>query len=120
MIHVVNVGEKLARFTDAWTPKIVAEVNGVHVKLAKLRGPFVWHAHENEDELFFVIQGVLTMKLRDGDRVVRAGEFIVIPRGVEHCPVADDEVHVMLVEPRSTINTGNVRNERTREHLERI
>jgi mannose-6-phosphate isomerase-like protein (cupin superfamily) len=120
MIEKVSLAEKLGRFTDYWNPRIVAELNGQHVKLARLKGAFMWHHHEAEDELFLVLHGRLRMQLRDGEVVLGPGEAIVIPRGVEHRPVADDEVHVLLFEPASTLNTGNLRNERTRERLERL
>ena len=109
----VNLSEKLGLFSDLWSPKIVGELNGQHVKLAKLKGEFVWHHHENEDELFLVLRGSLTIHL--SDRVVKLseGEFFIVPKGVEHKPVAEDEAHVLLLEPVSTLNTGNVRNERT-------
>ena len=116
----VNLRDKFGMFGDRWSPKIVGEVNDTHVKLVKLQGEFVWHHHDAEDELFFVVKGTLRMRLRDRDLMVRPGEFIVIPRGVEHLPVADDEVHVLLFEPKSTLNTGNVSNERTVPTLERI
>jgi mannose-6-phosphate isomerase-like protein (cupin superfamily) len=113
-MDVVNLAEKFRRFTEAWSPKIVGEVNDFHVKLVKLRGEFVWHRHEAEDELFLVVAGRLRMRLLDGDRDVGPGEFLVVPRGVEHCPLAlTDEVHVVLLEPKSTLNTGNVTSERT-------
>jgi len=115
-----NLSEKFSRFSDHWRPKIVGELNGQQVKLAKLRGEFVWHAHEHEDELFLVIQGRLVIKLRDGEIVLDPGEFVIIPRGVEHKPVADAEVHVLLFEPASTLNTGTLRNERTVEQLDWI
>jgi mannose-6-phosphate isomerase-like protein (cupin superfamily) len=114
----VNVAEKLALFEEHWSPKIVAELNGQHVKLVKLLGEFVWHHHDEEDELFFVVEGQFRMECRDRD-VWLGGEMIVVPRGVEHRPVAEEEVHVMLFEPASTLNTGNVRNELTTE-AERI
>jgi mannose-6-phosphate isomerase-like protein (cupin superfamily) len=120
-MDVVNLAEKFSRFTDCWSPKIVGEVNDMHVKLVKLTGEFVWHQHEREDELFLVVAGRLRMQLRDGDREVGPGEFIVVPRGTEHCPLAlTDEVHVLLLEPRSTRNTGNVVNERTVAALDRL
>ena len=110
----VNIADQLARFSEAWSPRIVGELNGQHVKLVKLTGEFVWHHHEEEDELFLVVQGRLRMRLRDGDITIGPGEFLIVPRGVDHLPVAeDDEVHVLLFEPASTLNTGNVRNERT-------
>ena len=119
-ISVVNIAEKLGRFQEHWQPKIVGELNESYVKLVKFQGEFVWHHHEAEDELFLVVKGVLRMRLRDRDLMVRPGEFIIIPRGVEHLPVADEEVHVILFEPKSTLNTGNVSNERTVPNLERI
>ena len=115
----VNLAEKLALFDEHWSPKIVAELNGQHVKLVKLLGEFSWHHHEEEDELFFVVGGRLGMEFRDRDVWLEEGELIVVPRGVEHRPVAEGEVHVMLFEPASTLNTGNVRNELTTE-AERI
>ncbi len=120
MLTKVNIADKLQQFTDQWSPKIVGEINDAHVKLVKLQGEFVWHHHDDEDELFLVIQGRLRMRLRDGDVVLDPGEFLVVPRGVEHCPVAEVETHVLLLEPKSTLNTGNVRNERTVSRLDRI
>ena len=119
-MDVVNLAEKFSRFKECWQPKIVGEINDMHVKLVRIAGEFVWHHHEREDELFLVLEGRLRMQLRDGDRHVGPGELIVVPRGVEHCPVAEQEVHIVLIEPRSTLNTGNLRNERTRAELERI
>lgn len=118
MIDKVNIAEKLALIPETESPRIVGEVNDCHVKLAKLLGPFVWHHHEHEDEMFLVLKGVLNMKLHSGDVAVREGEFIIIPRGVEHMPVAEEEVHVMLFEPKTTLNTGNVENELTRRNIE--
>src|SRR5712671_4552308 len=120
MIRGVNLAEMFERFPDFWSPKIVGEVNDAHVKLVKLKGEFVWHHHEREDELFLVVKGRLVMKLRDGDLVIEPGEFVIIPHGVEHLPVADEETHVLLFEPNSTLNTGNVRNERTVPELEHL
>jgi mannose-6-phosphate isomerase-like protein (cupin superfamily) len=120
MIEVVDIEEKLAQFSAPWQPKIVGQVNDTLVKLVKLQGDFVWHHHDREDELFFVVRGRFTMKLRDGDVVIEAGQFITIPHGVEHCPCAAEECCVMLLEPATTLNTGNVRNERTLERLERL
>jgi mannose-6-phosphate isomerase-like protein (cupin superfamily) len=120
MIEKVNIKDKLASFQDLWSPKIAGEVNESHVKLVKLKGEFVWHHHETEDELFLVLKGRLLIKLRDRDVWLEEGEFVVIPKGVEHLPVAEEEVHVMLLEPKSTLNTGNVLNERTVADLERI
>ncbi|HEV8674237.1 MAG TPA: cupin domain-containing protein [Methylomirabilota bacterium] len=120
-MDVVNLAEKLGRFAEYWSPKIVGEVNDMHVKLVKLKGEFVWHHHATEDELFLVVHGRLCMQLRDGDRDVAPGEFIIVPRGVEHCPLAlTDEVHVLLLEPKTTVNTGNVVSERTVDDLERL
>ena len=120
-MDVMNLPEKFARFSDYWSPKIAGEINDMYVKLVKLKGEFVWHHHEQEDELFLVVEGRLRMRLRSGDREVAAGEFIIVPRGTEHCPVAlTDEVHVVLLEPKSTLNTGNVVNERTIAELDRI
>jgi mannose-6-phosphate isomerase-like protein (cupin superfamily) len=119
-VDKVNLAQKLALFSEHWSPKIVGELNGQHVKLVKLQGPFVWHHHETEDELFLVLHGQLRMELKDRTVDVAPGEFIIIPRGVEHRPVADAEVHVLLFEPASTLNTGNVREERTAEHLQRL
>ena len=116
----INLAEKFSCFFDHWHPRIVGELNGQHVKLAKLLGEFIWHSHENEDELFLVTRGVLRMEFRDRQIEIQAGEFLIVPRGVEHRPVAEHEVHVVLFEPGSTINTGNVKDERTRETLERV
>jgi len=119
-IEKVNVSDKLARFSEHWQPKIVGEVNDALVKLVKFKGDFVWHHHDHEDEMFLVIDGHLTMELRDKTLELEPGEFVVIPHGVEHKPRADRECSVMLFEPKSTLNTGNVKNERTRPNLERI
>lgn len=118
--RVVNIENTLAQFTDHWSPKIVGEVNDCAVKLAKLQGEFVWHSHVHEDEMFLVIRGSLRMKLRERELVVNEGEFVIIPRGVEHCPVADEEVHVMLFEPKGTLNTGDLVNERTVTNPEQL
>src|SRR5436190_22311819 len=119
-IERVSLAEKLNSFQDYWSPKIVGEVNESFVKLVKLKGEFVWHHHLTEDELFLVVKGSLLMRLRDRDIRVEEGEFVIIPRGVEHLPVAEEEVHVLLLEPKSTLNTGNVANERTVAELDRI
>ncbi|MBA3873653.1 MAG: cupin domain-containing protein [Anaerolineae bacterium] len=116
----VNLVDKLALFNDHWSPKIVGEVNDSAVKLVKLHGEFVWHHHEGEDEMFFVVKGHLLMKLRDQDLWLDEGEFVIIPHGVEHMPVAPEEVHIMLFEPKTTLNTGNVQNERTVANLGKI
>ena len=120
MIDKVNLAEKLAAFDEPWSPKIVAELNDAYVKVVRLEGEFVWHHHDGEDELFLVASGRMRMQFRDGDVVLEPGELIVVPRGVEHCPLAEGECHVVLIEPKTTLNTGNVRNERTREKLDRI
>ncbi len=109
----VNLNEKLARFSEHWSPKLVAQVNDMDIKLVKIRGEFVWHHHDGEDELFLVLEGRLLMQFRDREEWIEPGEFIVVPRGVEHRPVAPQEAHIMLIEPRGTLNTGNVVNERT-------
>jgi mannose-6-phosphate isomerase-like protein (cupin superfamily) len=119
-MNAVNLQEKFSRFNEHWNPKIVGEVNDSYVKLVKFLGEFVWHHHEKEDELFLVYKGVMRMRFRDHDVLVRAGEFIIVPRGVEHMPVADEEVQVILLEPKTTLNTGNVRNARTLVELERL
>ncbi|HEX3553093.1 MAG TPA: cupin domain-containing protein [Thermoanaerobaculia bacterium] len=117
----VNLQQKLATFTDYFNPRIVAELNGQHVKLVKVKGDFVWHHHEHEDELFLVVKGRFRMELRHRDVWVEEGEFLVVPRGVEHRPMAEEEVHILLFEPASTVNTGNLEgHERTRLQLERI
>ena len=119
-MKTVNLQETFGRFNDYWSPKIVGEVNDCHVKAVKLKGEFVWHHHDREDELFLVVKGTLRMKFRDREVIVREGEFLIVPHGVEHLPVADEETHVVLLEPKSTLNTGNVTNERTLATLERI
>ena len=119
-MKVVNLAQKFSLFSDYWSPKIIGELNGQQVKVAKLHGEFVWHQHENEDELFLVVQGRLCIKLRDRDVTINAGEFFIVPKGIEHLPIAEEEVHVVLLEPASTLNTGNVRNERTVETLDRV
>jgi mannose-6-phosphate isomerase-like protein (cupin superfamily) len=116
----VNLAEKLAQFNEHWKPKIVGELNGQQVKLVKFLGPFVWHHHDQEDELFLVVKGRFRMEFRDRHVRLEQGEFVIVPRGVEHRPVADEEAHVLLFEPASTLNTGNVQNERTVAQLERI
>jgi mannose-6-phosphate isomerase-like protein (cupin superfamily) len=123
-MQVINLVQKLALFSEYYSPKIVGELNDSHVKLAKLQGDFIWHHHDAEDELFLVIKGTLRMGIRENgnerDETIRPGEFIIIPRGVEHRPAADEETHILLLEPKTTLNTGNVRNERTKEKLDRI
>ena len=120
MIEKVNLSEKFGLFSEHWNPKIAGEVNDSYVKLVKFSGPFVWHKHEDEDELFLVVKGEIVIKLRDGDVRLGEGEFVIIPRGVEHKPVAEAEAHVLLFEPKTVLNTGDVIEERTRTVLERI
>lgn len=119
-MEVVNLADKFSQFQDYWSPKIVGELNDFQVKLVKVKGEFVWHHHDNEDEMFLVVKGRLLIKLQDRDLWLNEGEFTIIPRGVEHMPVAEEEAHILLLEPKSTLNTGNVQNERTVEDLERI
>jgi mannose-6-phosphate isomerase-like protein (cupin superfamily) len=120
MLDKVNLEEKFARIADHWTPKLAGTVNDTAIKLVKVRGEFIWHRHEREDELFLVVRGRLTIRLRDGEVALGPGECLVVPRGVDHLPVADEETWVVLVEPATTLNTGNVLNERTVAELERI
>lgn len=124
VLEKVNLAQKFSLFTEHYSPKIVGEINDAYVKVVKLQGDFMWHHHDNEDELFFVVKGELRMQVRENgaerEIVIRPGEFIIIPRGVEHLPSADEETHVMLLEPKTTLNTGNVENERTVAELQRI
>jgi len=119
-METINLKEKFSRFSDYCNPRVIGAINDCEVKAVKLKGEFIWHHHDAEDELFLVIKGTLHMKFRDREAVVREGEFVIVPRGIEHCPVADDEVHIVLIEPKSTLNTGNIVNERTVAQLERI
>jgi len=119
-MHTVNIAEKFSQFNEMWSPKIVGEVNDSYVKAVKFVGEFVWHHHDNEDEMFLVVKGKLRMKFRDHEELVGPGEFIIVPRCVEHLPTCDEETQVLLFEPRSTLNTGNVTNERTLAQLERL
>jgi mannose-6-phosphate isomerase-like protein (cupin superfamily) len=112
-MEVINLAQKFSLFQEHWSPRIAGELNGSYLKLVKLKGEFVWHHHESEDELFLVVKGKLLIKLRDRDLWLEEGEFVIIPHGVEHCPVAAEEVHVILLEPKSTLNTGDIENERT-------
>jgi mannose-6-phosphate isomerase-like protein (cupin superfamily) len=116
----INLAEKFALFDDHWSPKIVGEINDSYVKLAKFKGEFIWHKHDAEDELFLVVKGRLLIKLRDREIHLEAGEFTIIPRGVEHLPVANEEAHVLLLEPKTTLNTGDVVTERTVKDLSRV
>lgn len=119
-MDVVNLEQKLARFTETWSPRIVGRLNGQLVKVVKLSGEFVWHHHAEEDEMFLVVAGRLRIRFRDGDRTLGPGEFIIVPRGVEHMPVAEEECHVVLFEPESTLNTGEIENERTVRELKEL
>src|SRR6267154_1540122 len=119
-MDTINLKEKFSPFSDLWNQSQIGIINDCAVKAVKLKGEFIWHHHDVEDELFLVVKGTLRMKFRDHEAVVREGEFVIVPRGVEHCPVADDEVHIVLIEPKSTLNTGNIVNERTVAQLERI
>lgn len=116
----VNIDEKLSRFSDYFNPRIVGELNGQHVKLVKFKGEFVWHHHENEDEMFLVINGAFTMQLRDRDILLQKNDFIIIPRKTEHRPIAENEVEIMLFEPIGTVNTGDKTTDLTRAKLETI
>ena len=116
----INTEEKLFLFNDYWNPRIVADLNGQHVKLVKFQGEFVWHKHDNEDEMFFVLKGEFRMEFRDKTVEIKEKEFIVVPRGIEHRPIAKEEVSVMLFEPNTTLNTGNTKGELTRENPEKI
>jgi mannose-6-phosphate isomerase-like protein (cupin superfamily) len=116
----VNIAQKFSMIDDHWSPKVIAELNGQYVKLAKLKGEFIWHHHEAEDELFLVTKGRLLVKFRDRDVWLEEGELVVIPAGAEHKPVAEEEAHVLFFEPQTTLNTGNVQDERTLSELERI
>ena len=116
----VNLAEKFAGFSEHWSPKLVGQVNDFAVKVVKVQGEFVWHRHDDEDELFLVTRGRLRIRFRDRDVDLEEGEFLVVPRGVEHMPVAEDECHVLMFEPMTTLNTGNVDDQRTVRHVERI
>jgi mannose-6-phosphate isomerase-like protein (cupin superfamily) len=120
VMEKVNLAEKFSAFRDYWQPKIVGGLNDSYVKVAKFKGEFVWHHHENEDELFLVVKGELLIKFRGSEVRVRQGEFIIVPKGIEHLPIAEQEVHVILIEPKSTLNTGNVADDRTVRDLEKI
>lgn len=116
----INLNEKFQLFSEYWSPRIIGEVNDSHVKVAKFKGQFTWHVHDNEDEMFYVVKGKLTIKFREKDVLLGEGECIIIPKGIEHMPYAEEEVHVLLIEPKTTLNTGNVQNEKTVEKPERI
>ena len=119
-MDIVNINQKLLLFNEYWSPKIVGKLNGQYVKLVKFKGEFVWHKHENEDELFLVIKGKFKMEFRDKTLELNENEFIIVPKGVEHKPVAEEEVSVMLFEPKTTLNTGNIKNELTMSNLQQI
>ena len=116
----VDLNEKLGLFSEHWSPKIVGELNGQQVKVAKFKGEFVWHKHDEEDEMFLVLRGKFTMQLRDRNIELEEGQFLIVPRGVEHCPVAEEEVAIMLFEPATTLNTGNAIDPRTWLELDSI
>ena len=120
VIEKVNIAEKFSLFNDYWNPRIIGELNGQHIKIVKIEGEFVWHLHEKEDEMFLVISGILKIEFRDKIIEIKLNEFIIVPKGVEHKPVADSEVLIMLFEPNTTINTGNSKGELTRVNLEKI
>jgi mannose-6-phosphate isomerase-like protein (cupin superfamily) len=120
MMEKINLAEKFSRFSDQWNPKIVGELNGQMVKLVKFKGPFVWHHHDHEDELFYVVKGSFDMELEKQTITINAGEFIIVPRGIEHRPNASEECEVLLFEPGTTLNTGNVENERTLKRLQHL
>ena len=116
----INISQKLAQFNDHWNPRIIGELNKQHVKLAKIKGEFIWHKHEDEDEMFLVLKGTLKIEFRDRTETIQENEIIIVPKGVEHKPIAEEEVSIMLFEPATTINTGGLENERTRKNLESI
>jgi mannose-6-phosphate isomerase-like protein (cupin superfamily) len=119
-MDTVNLADKFRKIQDYWSPRMLGELNDFAIKAVKLKGEFVWHHHDVEDELFLVVKGTLRMRFRDRDAIVHEGEFIIVPHGVEHMPVADEEVHLILLEPKTTLNTGNVENERTVRQLKQI
>ena len=120
MIKKINISQKLSQFKDHWNPRIIGELNHQHVKLAKLKGEFIWHKHDNEDEMFLVLKGTLKIAFRDKIETIQENEIIIVPKGVEHKPIAEKEVSIMLFEPATTINTGAIENERTRKKLESL
>ena len=119
-MEVINIKNTFSKFSDYFNPRIIGELNGQHVKVTKLKGEFTWHSHENEDELFLVIKGELKIEFRDKTVEIKEGEFIIVPKGIEHKPIADEEVHVLLFEPATTLNTGNVENNFTKTVLEKL
>ena len=116
----INLAQAFSRFSEYWNPKIAGEINDAHVKLVKFKGEFIWHKHEKEDEMFLVVKGSMVMRLRNRDVELNEGEFFIVPRGTEHMPFAEQEAHVLLLEPKTTLNTGNVQNERTVAELETL
>ena len=119
-MHTVNLADKFSKFQDYFNPRVLGEINDFEVKAVKLKGEFIWHRHDHEDEMFLVVKGTLRMKFRTHEAVVHEGEFVIVPHGVEHMPAADEEAHIILLEPKTTLNTGNIVNERTVSQLERI
>jgi mannose-6-phosphate isomerase-like protein (cupin superfamily) len=119
-VNKVNIAEKFNMFEEYWSPRIIGELNDSYVKAAKLKGTFDWHTHKDEDELFLVIKGCLVIKLRNEDIHLKEGEFFIVPKGIEHLPIAEEEAHVLFIEPKSTLNTGNVLNEKTKQQLPKI
>jgi mannose-6-phosphate isomerase-like protein (cupin superfamily) len=119
-METVNLQQKFAKFSEHYKPHVIGEVNDCYVKVVKLKGEFIWHHHDREDELFLVVKGTLRMQFRDHESIIHEGEFVIVPRKVDHKPVADEEVHLVLIEPKSTLNTGNVTNERTVARLDTI
>lgn len=119
-MKTINIADKFSQFHEHWSPKILGEINDSYVKAVRFQGEFVWHHHDHEDEMFLVVQGRMQMRFRDHEEIVSPGEFIIVPRGVEHMPVAEQEAQVLLFEPKTTLNTGNVTNERTLPQLEKI
>ena len=120
MAKKINIQDKLSLFNDHWNPRIIAELNKQHVKLAKIKGEFIWHKHDHEDEMFLVLKGTLKIAFRDKTETINENEIIIVPKGVEHRPIAEEEVSIMLFEPATTINTGDLDNERTRKNLESL
>ena len=120
MVKKINIDQKLSLFNDHWNPRIIGELNKQHVKLAKIKGEFIWHKHDDEDEMFLVLKGTLKIEFRDRTETIQENEIIIVPKGVEHKPIAEEEVSIMLFEPATTINTGALENERTRKNLESI
>lgn len=119
-MNKVNLSEKFSLFNETWSPKLVGELNGQHIKLAKIKGEFIWHKHDDADEMFLVIKGSITIKLRDKEVILNEGEIFIVPKGVEHKPIAEHEAHLMLFEPAGTVNTGDVESDRTVKHIESI